>query len=42
VTSGLWLLLEYNEAATKDAQEKVRAFLAANLAGMPSDKPGTE
>jgi len=37
---GHWL--EYNEAATKDAQEKVRAFLAANLAGMPSDKPGTE
>jgi dienelactone hydrolase len=37
---GHWL--EYNEAATKDAQEKVRAFLAAKLASAAPDKHGAE
>jgi dienelactone hydrolase len=35
---GHWL--EYNEPAAKDAEEKVRAFLAANLG--TSDKPATQ
>src|SRR6516162_5143430 len=34
---GLWL--EYNEAAAKDAEQKVRAFLAANLGGPSADEP---
>ena len=34
---GLWL--EYNDAAAKDAEQKVRAFLAANLGGPSADEP---
>ena len=34
---GHWL--EYNEAAAKDAEQKVRAFLAANLGGPSADEP---
>ena len=34
---GHWL--EYNEPAAKDAEEKVRAFLAANLGGPSPDEP---
>lgn len=34
---GHWL--EYNEPAAKDAEERVRVFLAANLAGAPSREP---
>jgi dienelactone hydrolase len=30
---------EYNEPAVRDAEEKLRAFLAAHLGGVPSDKP---
>jgi dienelactone hydrolase len=31
--------VEYNEPAAKDAEQKVRAFLAANLGGASPDKP---
>jgi dienelactone hydrolase len=34
---GYWL--EYNEPAAKDAEQKVRTFLAANLGGMSADDP---
>src|SRR6516165_9024538 len=34
---GHWL--EYNEPAAKDAEQKVRAFLAANLGGPSADEP---
>ena len=34
---GLWL--EYNEPAARDAEQKVRAFLAANLGGISADEP---
>jgi len=34
---GFWL--EYNEPAAKDAEQKVRAFLAANLGGPSADEP---
>jgi len=34
---GHWL--EYNEPAAKDAEEKMRAFLAANLGGAPPAEP---
>jgi dienelactone hydrolase len=34
---GHWL--EYNEPAAKDAEEKVRAFLAAHLGGTPPGEP---
>jgi len=34
---GHWL--EYNEAAAKDAEEKVRAFLAAHLAETSPGEP---
>jgi dienelactone hydrolase len=34
---GHWV--EYDEAAAKDAEQKVRAFLAANLAGTSADEP---
>jgi dienelactone hydrolase len=34
---GHWL--EYNEPAARDAEEKVRAFLAANLGGPSPDEP---
>ena len=34
---GHWL--EYNEPAAKDAEKKVRAFLAANLCGAPPSEP---
>jgi len=34
---GHWV--EYDEAAAKDAEQKVRAFLAANLAGTLADEP---
>jgi dienelactone hydrolase len=34
---GHWL--EYNEPAARDAELKVRAFLAANLGGIPQDDP---
>jgi dienelactone hydrolase len=37
---GHWL--EYSEAAAKDAEEKVRAFLATNLANAPAEKPATQ
>ncbi|MBV9583366.1 MAG: dienelactone hydrolase family protein [Alphaproteobacteria bacterium] len=37
---GHWL--EYNEPAAKDAEAKVRAFLAANLAGAAPAKPATQ
>jgi len=37
---GHWL--EYDEAAAKDAEEKTRAFLAANLANVPAGKPATQ
>jgi dienelactone hydrolase len=37
---GHWL--EYNEPAAADAEEKLRAFLAAHLGNAPSGKPGTE
>jgi dienelactone hydrolase len=37
---GHWL--EYNEPAAKDAEEKVRAFLAANLGSAASRKPATQ
>jgi dienelactone hydrolase len=33
---------EYNEPAARDAEQKVRAFLAAHLGSAPSGKPGTE
>jgi dienelactone hydrolase len=36
-SSGLWI--EYNEAATKDAEAKVRAFLATHLGNLPGEKP---
>ena len=34
--------LEYNEAAATDAEEKMRAFLAANLGKAPRDKPAPQ
>jgi dienelactone hydrolase len=34
---GHWL--EYNEPAAKDAEEKVRAFLAAHLGGTSPGEP---
>jgi len=34
---GHWV--EYNEPAARDAEQKVRAFLAANLGGVSTDKP---
>jgi dienelactone hydrolase len=34
---GHWL--EYNEPAARDAEQKVRAFLAANLGGPSADEP---
>jgi dienelactone hydrolase len=34
---GHWL--EYNEPAARDAEERVRAFLAANLGGPSPDEP---
>jgi dienelactone hydrolase len=37
---GHWL--EYNEPAARDAEQKLRAFLAAHLGNAPSGKPGTE
>ena len=37
---GHWL--EYNEAAAQDSLEKLRAFLAQNLASLPPDKNGAE
>jgi dienelactone hydrolase len=37
---GHWL--EYNEPAARDAEQKLRAFLAAHLGNPPSGKPGTE
>jgi dienelactone hydrolase len=37
---GHWL--EYNEAAAKDAEEKVRTFLATNLANVPTEKAATQ
>jgi dienelactone hydrolase len=37
---GHWI--EYNEPAAKDAEQKLRAFLAAHLGGVPSDKPASE
>jgi dienelactone hydrolase len=37
---GHWL--EYNEPAATDAWEKVRAFLATNLANAPAGKPATQ
>jgi dienelactone hydrolase len=37
---GHWL--EYNETAARDAEEKVRAFLATNLRAAPAEKPATQ
>ena len=37
---GYWI--EYNEAAAQDAEEKMRAFLAANLGKAPLDKPAAQ
>jgi dienelactone hydrolase len=37
---GHWL--EYNEPAAKDAEQKLRAFLAAHLGSALSGNPGTE
>jgi dienelactone hydrolase len=37
---GHWL--EYNEPAARDAEEKVRAFLATNLGAAPAEKPATQ
>jgi dienelactone hydrolase len=37
---GHWL--EYNEAAARDAEGKVRAFLAAHLGSAPSIKSGIQ
>jgi dienelactone hydrolase len=37
---GHWI--EYNEPAAKDAEQKLRAFLAAHLGGVPFDKPASE
>jgi dienelactone hydrolase len=37
---GHWL--EYNEPAARDAEQKLRAFLAAHLGGVLSGKPATE
>ena len=34
---GRWI--EYNEPAARDAEQKLRAFLAANLAGTSADEP---
>ena len=34
---GHWL--EYNEPAAKDAEQRVRAFLAVNLGGILPDEP---
>jgi|SRR6516162_3638438 len=34
---GHWV--EYDEAAARDAEQKLRAFLAANLGGTPPDEP---
>jgi hypothetical protein len=37
---GHWL--EYNEAAARDAEAKVRVFLAAHLGSAPSIKSGIQ
>jgi dienelactone hydrolase len=37
---GHWL--EYNEPAARDAEQKLRDFLAVHLAGAPAGKPGTK
>jgi dienelactone hydrolase len=34
--------IEYNEGAAQDAEEKIRAFLAANLGKAPLDKPAPQ
>ena len=34
---GRWV--EYNEPAARDAEQKLRAFLAANLTGASADEP---